>query len=73
MNDNGSQEIRKAQLRKRVQDRFDDLISGVRAYAEVSSPATTLLLLPVLSELQTLASAFERHTRRPVIKLERGK
>lgn len=67
------QETRKEQLRKRVLARFEDLISGVRAYAEVTTPATTVLLLPVLSELRTLASAFDRHTRRPVIKLERTK
>ena len=59
------QEIRKAQLRKRVQGRFEDLISGVRAYAEVSQPATALLLLSVLAALRTLATDFEHHTRRP--------
>lgn len=62
---NQTADIQKAQLRKRVQSRFDDLISGVRAYAEVSTPAVALLLLPVLAELRTLAAAFERHTRRP--------
>lgn len=63
------QEVRKQQLRRRVLERFEDLISGVRAYAEVAPPAIVVLLLPVLAELRTLASAFERHTKRPTIRL----
>jgi hypothetical protein len=55
--------VQRTQLGKRVLQRFDETISGVRAYATVAEPAAALKLLRVLSELQTLRSSFEVEAR----------
>lgn len=63
MNQPPSGEYAKAQLRRRVKARFEDLIAGVRAYAEIETPTAALGLLPILAELQTLQVGFERYSR----------
>ena len=58
-----SRAVHNARLRRWVLSCFDEVISGVRAYAEVCAPGTTLLLLPILATLREAHRAFERHTQ----------
>lgn len=55
--------VQTSQLRKRVLQRFDDTVSGVRAFATVADPTAALKLLKILSELQTLRTTFEVDSR----------